>query len=1854
MRNHGKRHLHVPRREDRPPFDRSASPGPSSSSRIPIRNASAEVNDEDRDDSSNIGRNLDPDAELPSSKRRLDAGRKAASALIDLSQREVRQRHAQAVRNSSKRATTARTAVLYQPDDDFGGLQMEEVVIVEEEEDLEDGDLESVQEGAVKSEGDEVEVALFREEGAEEELVEMEDVDISDVEPEPRKQRHQDERGDEVAGSRYPRVKREVGSDEEHDIVFVAETSSGIAGPSSSQRPRSRAPPRTPSPPPQGPATRRLPTTTTTTAGPSRPLLNRTTSSQTLISAENDVTAGTEEGAEGAGSRRAGGNPRRRPAGRKGTEQTLLTRTEPWPEHFLQLQQTFKAINVVHTFCSGRKHLAPTFNTMKSSVESYTGRPLEVFDLAQLKSLCPDLINFAYVDADLLQVHLDGSAAVSTASTSGSSANMAAQTVAGSSASNRRMERDNVYAQALEDIQRAEREAMGIMESDHHDDEEGEEDGFGDGERRRKEKGKGKEREKPASDHVLLFDFNDGTTSGPKARGSGKRPGFARGPVNDKRMLKRPLLNSLPSGHAMTKLIEKRNQKFEQAVIELLNACDAKDEEPVQLVIEAAQSHLPVDPSASRLADSETPRKKRIKLQHLMDNPDARSAIADIIDEFKLAKWWNDQIVPGGRKTLPARQASYGELAFSLSQNLVDALWNTRRIEKFYTHQAQALNALDEGKNVIICTSTSSGKSLVYQVPVLRALEEDRASTAIYIFPTKALSQDQQRSLQDLLQNYEGLEDVVVSTYDGDLAKEDRREVRDNANVIFTNPDMLHQSILPFEDKWRRFFENLRFVVVDELHIYNGLFGTHVGFILRRLRRLCHAYGNERVQFVSCSATVSNPADHMSAIVGVENVEVVTEDGSPVGKKEWVIWNPPQIDPNDPAQGRVSAYEEASKVFRHLVEHGVRTILFCKVRRTCEIVIRQIRNDLALDGRQDVANKVMAYRSGYSPQDRRKIEQDMFKGQLLGIVATTALELGIDIGTLDAVVMLGFPYSISGLRQQAGRAGRRQKDSLALLIGEPWPMDQHYMRFPEEIFSQPDAALTVDLTNDFVVEAHLQCAAAEMPVRPADDAAFFGPSTEKICKTRLTVDGKGFYHCRDDLLPAPARDVAIRGARQESYSYIDDTPGRAGGPRVMEQVEIERAIFEAFEGAVFMHQGHSYLCRSISHDQRVARMYRAEVNYHTRPRDFTDTDAVETYRIRSLRESPYKAYFGRVVITNKVWGYFKVDRRANILDSVDVDCPPFVRETRGMWLDVPMWLVQALTEKTINAAAAIHAAEHALLSLTPMFVVSIAGDVQTECKIAEKEYAKKVSTRRRPARLIFYDLPGQNAGICERAFEHLDALIRIAIAVIEACHCSEGCPGCVTSQTCAYANVVTSKVGALAVLRGLVGREMFDGDLPQQNDLGHGAAGQLDRTGSALTHTIREASPVRGEGPLETEEIEEQMPEALYHFSRLAAEHAAEREAAGTASNRGQAVSLTSYSSKQTRTMTTLNNNNEFSAGAIAGAGLSLFAASALTYPLETSTIAFKTTYQPLQARNSAIQSGQRDSVVLNTYDAGVHLVKTSPHGLFELFRGLIPYTAYSLLFSSGFTAFLGVFPHVNPIPNAPAALEVPRNLALASFRALLQPIRTLYSRQITRKAARKLSPVTPSPVELWKSVTDEEERRSPYLLFKPSIMALEFLSTAINAISNYALLTAVPVLYTILVPGRHLGPADNFHVRGQSARNADPLPIAVLAAYTAGGIALRLASEAVETVSLRLSAQTTGKLPAATEVEPKVSSAFGQEPLVLRPQPYKGPIDAFSSIYKEEGLVGLTRGWGVSLFFTGAQIAAVLGFTELRLRGRI
>lgn len=321
-------------------------------------------------------------------------------------------------------------------------------------------------------------------------------------------------------------------------------------------------------------------------------------------------------------------------------------------------------------------------------------------------------------------------------------------------------------------------------------------------------------------------------------------------------------------------------------------------------------------------------------------------------------------------------------------------------------------------------------------------------------------------------------------------------------------------------------------------------------------------------------------------------------------------------------------------------------------------------------------------------------------------------------------------------RQQAGRAGRRNKDSLSMLICDPWPLDQHYAKYPQELYTKPDAELSLDLENEIVLEGHLQCAADEMPIDPKEDQAYFGQNLLELCRTKLVADDAGFYHCHARYKPYPARHVSIRNTVEEHYTVVDVTDGRY---RILEEEEISRAIFEVYEGAIFMHQGRSFLVQEVNHDAKLAKVAAANVDWSTKQRDFTDVDAVEAFRIKEIKDSPCFACYGSVRITSIVYGYFKVDRRNNILDTVDIDTPPYIRKSHGVWLDVPKEALEILALKNINAAASIHAAEHALLSLTPMFVMSVSGDIRTECKPPEKEFASKKSSRIRPARCACTD-----------------------------------------------------------------------------------------------------------------------------------------------------------------------------------------------------------------------------------------------------------------------------------------------------------------------------------------------------------------------------------------------------------------------------------------------------------------------------------------------------------------------------------
>ena len=928
---------------------------------------------------------------------------------------------------------------------------------------------------------------------------------------------------------------------------------------------------------------------------------------------------------------------------------------------------------------------------------------------------------------------------------------------------------------------------------------------------------------------VLLFEFIDGDLKRQVTNPKTGEPTKAIKKLREEE-LKMPVF----SQKQMMKLIEKRNAKFTSAVNAFLNQCAADGTDAVEKICSEEKNFVPF-PSESR-AHPPAPAPGPPPTI-----PTERKSVSDIISEIKQMEWYTGQIVPDGHRVFDPQTPIYGDLKFPLSQNLVNALYNTKGITQFYSHQAEAINNLYDGFNVIVATSTSSGKSLIYQVPMLHELEADHDSRGMYIFPTKALAQDQRRSMKELMQYMPGLEETIVETFDGDTGMAERHHIREEGRIIFTNPDMLHITILPQEDKWRTFLQNLKFVVVDELHVYNGLFGSHVAFIMRRLRRICAAVGNRHIKFVSCSATVANPEDHMKTIFGVDKIKLTDFDGSPSGRKEFLCWNTPFKDPEDPTSGRGDTMFESARLFCQLILRGIRVIAFCRVRKQCEILITAVRKEAEALERVDLAARVMGYRGGYAAQDRRKIEKEMFEGKLLGIVATTALELGVDIGSLDAVITVGFPYTIANLRQQSGRAGRRNRDSLSVLVGDCFATDQHFMDNPDEIFTRPNCELQVDLQNPLVLEGHIQCAAFEMPIRPEEDLEYFGPMLKDIAQERMNKDSLGYYHCDARFRPHPSKHVAIRDTEEGEFAVIDITNGRN---MVLEEVEPSRAYYTIYEGGIFLHQGYTYLVKEFNADAKIAKVELVKVDWTTQQRDFTDVDPVETTLIRRLPlPSLSRAFFGPIKVTATVFGFFKIDKKRRILDAVQVDNPPVEIWSKGMWLDVPKRALEILNSRRLNIAAAIHAAEHAVLSLMPNFVISMPGDVRTECKVAIKEFAKKESSRKRPARLTFYDAKGGagGSGIAAKAFEFIDLLLNQAVERVGACHCVEGCVGCVCAENCKEMNVVISKAGAEVILKCLLGKE-------EDIDVENLPWGEEDRVPAGIETVVaaQEIRPARG------------------------------------------------------------------------------------------------------------------------------------------------------------------------------------------------------------------------------------------------------------------------------------------------------------------------------------------------------------------------------------------------------------------------
>ena len=703
-----------------------------------------------------------------------------------------------------------------------------------------------------------------------------------------------------------------------------------------------------------------------------------------------------------------------------------------------------------------------------------------------------------------------------------------------------------------------------------------------------------------------------------------------------------------------------------------------------------------------------------------------------------------------------------------------------------YTHQAEAVNFARQGKNVMVATSSASGKTLCYNVPVMEAVLTEPRSCALYLFPTKALAQDQLRGLSELF--YPRLFQLgEVTTFDGDTPQGERADIRRRARVILTNPDMLHLGILPNHQQWSRLLRRLKYVVIDEAHTYRGVFGSHVAGVMRRLRRLCQFYGSDP-RFICCSATIANPGEHAQKLVGLP-FEVVDNDGSPQGGKEFVFWNPPIID--EAKSIRRSTNSEAANLFAELISQGIRSLTFVRTRQLTELIYNYTRRKLA-EISSELAKKIKPYRAGYLPEERRKIERELFGGELTGVVATTALELGIDIGDLEATILTGYPGSIASAWQQAGRSGRGKDKSLSFLIGLDNPLDQYFMRHPDSFFGKSFEYALVNPDNPYILRAHLLCAAWELPLT-SEDEEFFGSA---LVQEKAGLEEQGLLRERKGkwyLSPAiayPAQGINIRSTSGENFAIIDTATGS-----LLETIEASVALFFIFPGAIYLHQGESYLVEELDLAARTAYARLANVNYYTQDKEITDLHILKVIQDKSCRKT--RVYLGEVEVTTRVVGFKKKAQfTEEVIGEEPLDLPPQRFPTVALWFDLPPEVVSQLYKKQLDFAGGLHAAEHAAIAILPLFALCDRNDIGG------------VSTTLHPdtgqPQIFIYDAHPGGVGIAEKGFDLVEELWQTTLKAIEECPCQDGCPSCVQSPKCGNNNKPLDKKAAQVLLEGLL------------------------------------------------------------------------------------------------------------------------------------------------------------------------------------------------------------------------------------------------------------------------------------------------------------------------------------------------------------------------------------------------------------------------------------------------------------------
>lgn len=746
-----------------------------------------------------------------------------------------------------------------------------------------------------------------------------------------------------------------------------------------------------------------------------------------------------------------------------------------------------------------------------------------------------------------------------------------------------------------------------------------------------------------------------------------------------------------------------------------------------------------------------------------------RKNLQHFLEELKLEENVKENIVHW--HTIEEKEAKTVEMPFHINENLIDAL-QKRGVNELYTHQRSAFEAVQSGENIVAVTPTASGKTLCYNLSVLQAITENPQARALYIFPTKALAQDQKSEINELI----GEADLMINsyTYDGDTQSSIREKVRKAGHIVITNPDMLHSAILPHHTKWVSLFENLKYVVIDELHIYRGVFGSHVANVIRRLQRICRFYGTDPI-FICTSATIANPLELAENLTG-KKMTLIDNNGAPSGKKHFLFYNPPIV--NKPLNIRRSATLEVRKLAGELLKNRIQTIVFARSRVRVEILLTYLQE---LVKNQLGPKSIRGYRGGYLPTERRAIEKGLRNGDIYGVVSTNALELGVDIGQLQVCIMTGYPGSIASSWQQAGRAGRRHSESLVIMVASSSPLDQYIIEHPDYFFTKSPETARINPDNLIILIDHIKCAAYELPFKK--DERFGAFETEEVLEYLveervLYQRGDKWYWMNDSF---PAHNISLRSASQENIVIIDQS--NVAHVRVIGEMDRFSAMTLLHEEAIYLHQGVQYQVEKLDWEEKKAFVREVDVDYFTDANLAVELKVLEIDKSRSINHT--EVAYGDVSILAKatIFKKIKFDSHENI-GSGPISLPEEELHTSSAWISIEdsLELSESRMEQGLIGAA------HALRYIAPIFVMCDSGDIHVVPQV-------KAVHNEKPT-IFFYDRYPGGIGLSEKIYDGIESVLKEARGMINRCQCESGCPSCIgTDPTSEHA-----KYDALQIL----------------------------------------------------------------------------------------------------------------------------------------------------------------------------------------------------------------------------------------------------------------------------------------------------------------------------------------------------------------------------------------------------------------------------------------------------------------------